>query len=152
LGALNKHSIFFFAGAVVAGMLLTPQRRLLGRWEFWAAAGIGLLLFLPNLLWEIDSGWPTLEFMGNAEKLKNYPVSPPEFIVGQILQVTPLSLPLWPAGLLYLLFARAAVRCRSLGLAYLFLFLFFLVTRGKSYYLAPAYPLLFAAGAAAAQA
>jgi hypothetical protein len=152
LGVLNKHSMLFFAGAVVAGMLLTPHRQQFRRREFWAGAGIGLLLFLPNLLWEVAAGWPTLEFMRNAERFKNYPVSPAEFIAGQVLQVNPLFLPLWLAGLLYLLFARAARPYRPLGLAYVFLFLFFLVTRGKNYHLAPIYPLLFAAGAAAWQA
>ena len=32
---------------------------------------MALLLFLPNLLWQIDHDWPSLEFYRNADLYKN---------------------------------------------------------------------------------
>ena len=53
---------------------------------------------------------------------------------------------LWGAGLWYF-FSKRGARYRVFGWAYLILFVLFIVIRGKSYFLAPAYPPLFAGGA-----
>ncbi len=67
LGLLNKPSMTFFLIALLAALLLTPQRRLL--FNKWAAAGIALLILiaLPNLIWQIHNHWPTLEFLHNGQ-------------------------------------------------------------------------------------
>jgi hypothetical protein len=66
--------------------------------------------------------------------------------VNQILIMNPLSLPLWVAGLWYF-FSKGGARYRVFSWAYLILFALFIAIQGKSYFLAPAYPLLFAGGA-----
>src|SRR5207244_11137555 len=43
-------------------------------------------------------------------------------------------------------FPPAARPCRALGIAYVAIFVLFVVTQAKLYYLSPAYPMLFAAG------
>src|ERR1041384_2454900 len=54
IGLLNKYSIVIFAGALLAGLLLTRQRRIL--FTLWILAGgaIALLIFSPNLIWNIQ--------------------------------------------------------------------------------------------------
>ena len=61
--------------------------------------------------------------------------------------VNPLAFPLWLAGLGWLFFGREGRRYRVLGWAFVVTFAVFMVLRGKDYYVAPAYPMLFAAGA-----
>jgi len=60
-----------------------------------------------------------------------------------------LSGVIWTGGLIWLLFSSAAKSFRVFGYAYLAVLAIFVVTRGKSYYLAGMYPFLFAAGGVA---
>jgi hypothetical protein len=151
VGLLNKHSMAFFGLSLVVGLLLTRERRLLLSPWAWGGGAVAFLVFLPNLVWNVEHNWPIVEILRNAEQGKNYIMSPLEFFSAQVLLAHPFVLPIWVAGLGYLLFARAVRPYRALGLAYVALFVLLVVLKGKAYYLAPAYPMLFAAGAVAAE-
>jgi len=72
------------------------------------------------------------------------------FMMQQVQLMHPLSLPLWLAGLAYLLFNKQQDnRYRATGLAYLITLLVLLLTNGRIYYLFPMYSVLFAAGGVA---
>jgi len=147
LGLENKHSALFFGAAVVIALVLSPERRELGKRWIWIGGAIALLLFLPNLLWQVHNGFPTLEDLENVKRSgKNVVLSPLGFVKEQILFLHPLLLPVWAAGLLSLLFGRLS-RLRILGLTYLALLALMIAGKAKNYYLAPIYPMLFAAGA-----
>lgn len=60
LGILNKHSMLLFGSGIALGLLATSARRHFRQPWIWLGAGIVFLCFLPNLLWEIQNGWPTL--------------------------------------------------------------------------------------------
>lgn len=147
LGLQNKHSLAFFAGAAVLGLLLTPQRRLLYTPWSWLGGALALLLLLPNLLWQQAHDWPTLEFLRNAQAQKNYLLSPLEYLSAQMLYQHPFALPLWAGGALGLLFHPRLKQCRCFGIAFVALLAFLVIQRGKPYYLSPIFPLLLAAGA-----
>jgi len=147
LGLLNKPSIAFFLFALLAALLVTPQRRLL--FNKWAAAGIALLILitLPNLLWQMHHHWPTLEFLHNGQvENKNIKLAPLPFIGKQILNLQPTTVLVWGAGLVWLLRNPSAKGWRWLGLAYLFFLIAMMALHAKDYYVAPIYPILFAAG------
>jgi hypothetical protein len=110
---------------------------------------VALVLFLPNLIWQAAHGWPTLEFLGNAQAFKNVSLGPLEFVGQQVLLMNPLAAPVWASGLLWLLFAR---RFRLLGLAAAVVFALLTALGSKPYYLSPLFPLLFAAGGTAIEA
>jgi hypothetical protein len=61
--------------------------------------------------------------------------------------MNPIAAPLWIAGLYSLLFAPEGVRLRWYGLGCVILSVVYLALGAKVYYMAPLYPLLFAAGA-----
>jgi Dolichyl-phosphate-mannose-protein mannosyltransferase len=146
LGVLTKVTMLYFGFAVFVALLLTSSRRhLLTPWP-WLGGAIAALFLLPYVLWQITHGWPTLEFWADyGEKVD--PASPIEFLVEQVLTMQPLTLPLWLAGLYYYLFSREGRTFRPLGLIYILLFALFAIQNAKFYFLAPAYPMLFAAGA-----
>jgi len=149
VGLQTKLSMLFFGFGIFAGILLTPQRRLLrSRWP-WLAAGLALLIFLPNIIWQITHDFPTLEFLSNARAGKNLPISPLEFLLAQILEVHPFNFPIWAIGCGYLLFGKEVRPYRPLGIAFVVIFGIFVYIQAKPYYLAPAFPMLFAAGALA---
>jgi 4-amino-4-deoxy-L-arabinose transferase-like glycosyltransferase len=152
IGILNKHSMLFFGFAFVLALLVTRQWRLLRGVWIWAGGLIAFAMFLPNLLWEIENHFPTLEILRNVDHYKNVPVSWLGFIAQQALLVHPLAAPICLAGLWYFLCSRAGKEYRFLGWTYLFILLQLLILRGRIYYLGPAYPMLFAAGAVATEA
>ncbi len=149
VGLQNKHSMLFFGLGVFVGILLTPERRQLrSRW-IWMGGAIAVLLFLPNVLWEVAHGWPTLEFIRNAAEHKNLALSPAAFMLQQILLMHPLTVPISLLGLGWYFFSRTGRPFRPLGWIYLAVLAVLLTQHSKPYYLAPSYPLLFAAGATA---
>jgi hypothetical protein len=149
IGLQNKHSILFFGFGVFAGLLLTPERKhFRGPW-IWLGGLIAVLLFLPHVLWQVKNGWPTAEFIHNATAFKNVALSPVQFAVEQVMQMNPLTLPIWLIGLGWLLISREGRSYRVLGWMYIAAFLVLVSQNSKAYYLAPAYPPLFAAGATA---
>jgi 4-amino-4-deoxy-L-arabinose transferase-like glycosyltransferase len=150
VGLETKHSMLFFGLGLAVGLLLTPfgRRALRQRWVYLGAA-VAAALFLPNLLWEAAHGWPTLEFLRQAQAQKNLPLSPAGFLADQALAMQPLTLPVWAAGLGWLLLARRASRFRLLGWTCLTIAAVLMAWKAKGYYLGPIFPLLYAAGATA---
>jgi 4-amino-4-deoxy-L-arabinose transferase-like glycosyltransferase len=145
-GLLNKHTMLFGAFSLVLGLLLTPHRKhLLGKW-IWLGAGLALLLFLPNAIWQVQHGFPTLEFVQNLNKDVMSKVSIAEFVLGQVLYLHPLSAPIWLLGLVHV-FSKDGKDYRILGWMFVVVFVLLLAAKSKIYYLAPLFPLLLAPGA-----
>jgi hypothetical protein len=149
IGLENKHSMLLFGFGIAAGLLLSGESRLFCSKWIWLAGVIAFLLFLPNLLWEAHHGWPQIEVVRNAQRLKNEPISPLRFLVEQVLFLHPLALPVWLSGLGWYFWGREGKRFRFLGWTYLIVLAAFIFFRGKSYYVLPVYPLLVAAGGVA---
>jgi 4-amino-4-deoxy-L-arabinose transferase-like glycosyltransferase len=146
LGLLTKETILFWGFALIVGLLLTSQRRLLfTRWTLLGGL-IAFALLLPFLIWNAANGWASFQYWANYPHYHGVDGSPLDFLINQILGMNPLSILLWGAGLWYFFSARGA-RYRVFGLAYLILFVLFIAIKAKSYFLAPAYPPLFAGGA-----
>jgi hypothetical protein len=142
LGLENKHSMAFFLAALAGGLLLSPQRKVFrSRW-FWGGTAAAFLLFLPNLIWQYRHDWATLELLENVRRSgKNVSLGPLAFLAQQWQLMGPPSILVWGAGLWFLL-----RRYRFLGWTFLLVLGLMMALKGKNYYMAPAYPMLFAAG------
>jgi 4-amino-4-deoxy-L-arabinose transferase-like glycosyltransferase len=147
IGILNKHSMLFFGSGIAVGLLATSARKHFRQPWIWLGAGIALLCFLPNLLWEIHNGWPTLALFHAVMGTKYVIVSPWEYIWQQTLLTHPLVAPIWIAGLWFLLRDRLGKKYAVLAWAYFTVLAEMLILHGKIYYLAPAYIMLLASGA-----
>ena len=147
LGLENKHSTAFFLLSLTIGLLCSPSRRLLLSKWFWLAAVVAFLIFLPNLIWQYTHHFPTLEALSNVRKThKNVELPPLAFLRQQIMMLLPVSALVWIPGLTFLLFSSKAKQYRCLGITYLAFLVVMIILKGKDYYLAPIYPMLFAAG------
>lgn len=146
VGLLNKHTMLLWGVGIAAGMLLTQHRKHLATPWPWLGGIIALALFAPNLYWQVQHDWPTLEFIRNMKDGTLANVPRVLFALGQLLYMNPFYAPLWLLGLYYF-FSRDGKPYRILGWLYIVVFLIFLAGHGKPYYLAPAYPALFAGGA-----
>ncbi len=145
IGLMTKITILTFGFAIVAGLLLTPQRKYLLNKRAWIGGAIAFAFLLPYILWNAANGWPTLAFWSTYTNGHANPASALGFLSQQVLTMNPLTLPLWLAGLYYYFFNRTPYR--ALGWTFVILFVLFTISRAKLYFLAPAYPMLFAAGA-----
>ncbi len=147
IGLENKYSMLIFGAGIVVGLLLTLDRRsLLNRW-IWIAGAVALLLFVPNLLWNIQHHFPFLELQENIRRSgRDVPLGPVAFFSQEALAMHPLALPVWLAGLWFYFVSRAGKPFRALGWAWLFTALLIVVMSPRIYYLFPAFPLLFAGG------
>jgi 4-amino-4-deoxy-L-arabinose transferase-like glycosyltransferase len=147
LGILNKHSMLFFGSGLALGMLLTSARRQFATVWPWLGAAIAFLIFLPNLLWEVRNGWPTIALLHHVIGTKYTHISAWEFIWQQTLLTHPLAAPIWIAGIWYLLRDAQGKKFALLGWAYFTVLIEMIALNGKIYYLAPIYIMLLAGGA-----
>lgn len=148
IGLLNKDTMLLLGFAIIAALLMTQQRRLLfNKWLVLGGA-IAVLMWLPNLIWMWQHHFPHLEQLANIRReQRNVSLTPLEFLFQQMELMHPLALPLWLAGLWYLLSDQYTQgRYRALGLAYLIALAIVLAMQGRVYYLFPMYSVLFAAG------
>ncbi len=147
VGMLTKVTMAFYCFALIVGLLLSPSRKLLfNRWLLMGGA-LALVIFSPYLIWQVQHGFPTLEFWKTYAAGKTYPVTPLEFLVQQIKTINPLAAPLVLAGLYFLFFHPKGKPYQAFGWAYLILYVLFTIQKTKFYFLSPAYPVLFAGGA-----
>lgn len=145
LGILNKYMVVFLAAGIVPAVLLTPYRSLLVSRYTWYAVCIALLLFLPNLIWQLNHDFPVIQHMQELKETQLVNVERANILTDQLLMFTFGSV-VWVSGLIWLLFNGRAKQYRVFGFVYLAVLLLFLVLRGKSYYMAGLYPFMFAAG------
>jgi hypothetical protein len=150
-GMLNKHSMLFFGFGLVVGMLLTPMRKHFKSPWLYAGGGVVLLMILPNLIWQIIHGWPTLNFILNLKAGVMSGISALQFLAGQLLYLHPFNAVLWISGLVYFLFSKTGKSYRILGWIWVSVFILLLVTKSKIYYMAPAYAAIIAGGGMAVE-
>jgi len=147
LGLENKHSMLIFGAGIVVGLILTPQRKVFANPWIWIAGGIALLIFLPNLLWNIRHHFPFLEEQANIRRSgRDVALTPLAFLGQETGAMHPLTLPIWLAGL-WFFFSAKGKTFRALGWAWVFAAGVIIALSPRIYYLFPAFPILFAAGA-----
>ena len=146
IGLLNKHLVLFLAGGLVVGLLIHRRDLLRSRWP-WLGALIALVLWSPNLAWQLANGLPQLEMARGIAAGEGD--ARPMVIVELLLLVGPLLFPVTLIGLWRLLRAPGLAPFRMLGTTFLAILAVVLVAGGKSYYVIGSVPPLMAAGAIA---
>lgn len=63
LGIMTKYTMIFLVAGVAVGVLLTDTRRYLKTPWLWAGVAVSLLIFLPDLIWQIQHDFISLEFL-----------------------------------------------------------------------------------------
>ena len=143
-----KYAIPSWLIALGIGLLFTPERRLLARRELWLGVALAVVIALPSIAWQAAHGWPFAELVRAAGD-KNTAVPPIAFIANQIFVMNPLFAPIWIAGVAAPFAWRDLAPARFIAIAYVAVAALIIASHGKDYYLAAAYPPLFALGAVA---
>jgi hypothetical protein len=138
IGLEVKYTIVGLIVGVAIAVVLTPSLRVDLRTRYpWLAAAISLLIWTPNLIWQVVEGFPSLTYIANHGGGGGGPVT---YLI-QFGVYFFFLIPLWLAGMVSLFRGRL----RAIGIACavpLVLFLFF----GKSYYAAGTIPIAVAQG------
>jgi hypothetical protein len=145
LGWLAKYSIIFYAFALLAGLIIGPNRKLLwSKYLIWTLVG-GILLILPNLLWQFNHNWPVISHMQELQDTQFGNVLLKDFLVAQLLMHFP-AIPVWLGGLIWLIFNRKQRQYRVFAWAFALTLLLIILLRGKFYYTIAAYTVLMVFG------
>jgi len=145
-GMLSKYAMPMLVAGLVLGLLLTPERRQLARPWIWCGGAVALLVFAPNLVWEARHHFVTLDFLRHIHARDVGEGRARGFLPGQ-LKLTLFAAPIALAGLWFYARSPAGRRYRPVAWMYLVPLVLLIVAQGRDYYLAPAYPMLYAAGA-----
>ena len=145
IGFQSKYTMAFYVAGIVGGVVLTRTRRDLASGWLWAGVGLSILIFLPNLIWQVRHGFISLHFLQHIHTRDVGEGRANGFFRDQFMICTNLvAAPLWIGGLLGLLWDR---RYRMLAWMYLIPMALFVAGKGRGYYLGAAYPMLLAMGA-----
>ncbi len=62
---VSLYTIVFFVAGLAGGMVFTKTRRHVSSPWLWGGAALSLLIFLPNLLWQAQQNFISLEFLSS---------------------------------------------------------------------------------------
>jgi len=145
LGWLAKYSIIFYASALLAALVISPHRKLLwSKYLPWTLAG-GLLLILPNLLWQHAHNWPVISHMSELQDTQLGNMMLKDFLIAQLFMHLP-AVPVWIGGLIWLISMRKHRQFRLFAWAFGLTLLLIILLKGKFYYTIAAYTMLMVFG------
>ena len=145
LGMLAKYTMIFFAAGVLAGIAFTGERKYLRTVWPWLGMLVSLALFAPDFLWLVRHHFVSYDFLRFIHQRDVAEGLTKSFVLDQVVLTSP-AFPLWLAGLYFCLVTPEGRSFRPLAWMYLVPLLLLFVAKGRWYYLAPAYPMLYAAG------
>jgi 4-amino-4-deoxy-L-arabinose transferase-like glycosyltransferase len=149
LGFMTKYTMAFLVAALLGAMLLTPNRRYFRSPWFWCGVALTLLIVAPNLWWQYQHHFVSLAWMRSIHARDIGSGRTDNFLLNQLWEICSFAaLPLVFAGLWFLFRRPEGRRWRMIGWMFVLTLVSLMAARGRDYYLAPAYPMLLAAGAA----
>ncbi len=144
IGLENKDTLLFLGAGLAVGLILTRRWDVIRSPWSWAAVGIALLIWTPNLAWQATNGWPQLTM---AQAISGYAADNRAQVVPLLWLFTgPLLFVVSAAGLVWVLSSKAAAPWRAIGIAALVALVLVFVSGGKAYYAIGSVPLFMAAG------
>src|SRR5579863_3812821 len=151
LGMLNKYTMLFYVSSLAIALLMTDARRYLASRWLWLGVALSLVIFLPNFLWQVHNNFISLDFLHHIHARDVRMGRTKNFLPEQLyIPANTFTIPLWLAGLFFY-FRAEGKRFGLMGWLFVITILVFLIAKGRSYYVAPAYPMLLAAGGVLAE-
>jgi hypothetical protein len=144
LSFLTKYSVLFYIFGFFM-VILFRNRKLFSSRYFLYAVIIGLLLILPNIIWQFNQGLPVLNHMAELKRNQLDNLGYVNFFT-DVFSLNSISTIIWISGLFTLLFLKNERKNQYIGSASIVIILLFLFSNGKGYYILGLIPFLFAAG------
>ncbi len=145
LGLLNKYTILVWSFGLFIGLFFYQRGTLFKNKWLYLSALLSLLIFLPNILWQIGHDFPLLKHLAALNSHQLDKQNPFEFVSDQL--GSPFTLLISLFGLGALLMSRNFKNYRAIGISVLVIFGTMWALNSKAYYVFAIYPVLFASGA-----
>ncbi|MEQ8706151.1 MAG: glycosyltransferase family 39 protein [Phaeodactylibacter sp.] len=143
LGLLTKYTILVWALGIFTGLLFHKRGKHFKNPWLYAAGLLAALLFLPNVLWQLEHNWPALRHLEALKAAQLDEIQPLAFGLAQL--ESPFTFLISLTGVYFLLKSE---RFRPIGVSAVVIFAALWILQAKPYYVFALYPVLFAAGAA----
>ncbi len=145
VGLENKDTLLLLCVGLLAGVVLARRWDIVRSPWVWAAAGIALLIWAPNLAWQAMHDFPQLTM---AHVIAGSAAANRSGIVPVLwLLAGPILFPVAVAGFLWLLLAKAAAPWRAIAVTAIAMLVLVAASGGKAYYAVGILPVFMAAGA-----
>ena len=145
IGFLNKYNFVFLLIGLFPAIVITEQRRIFLKREFYAALLIGLLLILPNLIWQFTNHFPVFHHLQELADKQLVNVNRFDFLKGQLLFFIG-SLFAIIASLLSLWFYEPFKKYQFFLWSFVITLGVFVFLRAKDYYAIGLYPIYISFG------
>lgn len=144
LGLYNKYTVLFLLTGLFAGLMLTSARKIFAGKGIYLALAFCLILFLPNIIWQIKNHFPVIHHMNALNNSQLVNVDRVDFLLDQVRYGLAGILTL--AALWALVFYKPFRPFRFILWTFIAVIALFTFSRAKSYYSIGLYPVLFAMG------
>jgi hypothetical protein len=143
---LNKYLIGLLFLLFLLIVPFTRHRHILSNRKFWYGMLFALVIFLPNIIWQLINGLPVIHHMSELERTQLVHVDKSGFLLMQVMSPGMASF-LTIGGLIFLCTDKSMSKFRFIGIVTIAVVLVLMFLKGKSYYTQGIYPVLIAAGA-----
>ena len=144
---LNKYGVLFLLAGLLAGVAFSQLRRSFVRPWFWTGCVIATLISLPNFLWQLHRNFPFVLLVSSVRKNgRDVMLAPLPYLAQQAEMIGFVSSLLVILALWFFISPQGR-RYAILFWGFMSVLGCMLVLRGKFYYVAPVYPIVFAPGA-----
>ena len=145
---LNKYLIGLLFGISLIIIPLTQHRTVFRNKSLWYGIIAGIIVFMPNLIWQILHGFPVFGHLAELERTQLVNVDRTAFLMEQLAIPAAASF-LTVAGIIYLLTSKDAWKFRFIAIITISVIITLMILHGKSYYTQGIFPVLISAGAVA---
>ena len=146
IGFLNKYNITFLLIGLFPAILLTEQRTVFAKKEFYFALLLGILLVLPNLLWQYKNSFPVFHHLKELADTQLVNVNRIDFLKEQLFYFIG-SIPVIAASLYALIFYKPFEKFKLFSLSIILTLIIFIYFKAKGYYAIGLYPIYISFGA-----
>lgn len=144
---LNKYGVLFLVAGFLFGIVFTQLRRSLVKPWFWMGFTVAALIALPNFLWQLHRNFPFVQLVTSVRANGRDVMLPPLPYLGQQSEMIGFVSSLLVILAFWFLMSAQGRRYGILFWGFLSVLGCMLVLKGKFYYVAPVYPIVFAPGA-----
>ncbi|WP_406845322.1 ArnT family glycosyltransferase [Flavobacterium soyae] len=144
-GFLNKYNILFLLIGLLPAIILSKQRKIFAEKKLYFALILGLLLILPNLLWQYNNHFPIIYHMKELAETQLVNVDRADFVKEQILFFIGAFFVIL-SSFYALLFYKPFEKYKFFFASIVFTLIVFLYFKAKAYYAIGLYPIYIAFG------
>ena len=144
-GFLNKYNIIFLFIGLLPSILLTEHRKIFAKKELYLSLLLGLLLILPNLIWQFKNNFPVVQHLKELSNTQLVNVNRLDFLKSQIFFFVG-SLLVIVSALFALIFYSPYKKYKAFLWTIFFTLIVFLYFKAKDYYAIGLYPIYIAFG------